>query len=1689
MAVRIFLPGRGAVNLDAEQAGILNVAIPELGGLGQVTQDDIDASAVPKSYSDERDIRFYDATATYNTNEYVIHMNRVWFATADGVTGVEPSSTATQWAELTRENIFLNVDGDTGTIIADMAEDTLTISGGMGISTSASNDDDTLTVNLNAEIDDLTDVDTTTTTPEMNNVLQWDGTNWVPADISGTGFTILSDGATHVSATSAVTTIEVSGEGAVSAEVSSDTDSANLTISVADGTTSQAGLLPTADKTLLDDVRDGGYANADLSIDTSGTLLRLREAGANINTTELNNVLSLGNLSDVLSTISPRTDQILQWDGTQWDAVTLQPGDYEFPTAAGSDSVRLEPGDYFIQNRIRYRYTGITNSGITTRSVAAEAVIPQNILNSTEFERVGLQTAYHTFPITLETFLYRGDIVVHENIPYMFLGISTAGDGTISAADSLRVPPNTTISPDVLAANFLTLDTETNTTYELETSQATATDPVTVTLNASEGMDTAFDIAGTGSVTLTRSADGNVAVNGREPQAYTIPSGNPDETVTIYRGDVLIQDNVPYMWLGVGGPATALVAEDSKVIQTNSRITADFLAEHYLTLDSGDTTYTLATSQNAGENVVSIALDDGDTETTDSSINLIGGENISLERTDEGNIQITGVDVSTQHFPIYSSATLYELGDIIIYEFPTGSIQAEDATASPPIEAAPPVAAFLQMQFAGGSGPVPSGGRAAQEPIRSGQTGINAVSRDWKVPANSISVFHPWLQYSVNSIVDYEGALYRSLRDVLRTSDGNPLDPPSAAGTADWTLLDITDAAVINNSSVPELNGVSRQLWDRLNRVAIGYPLDSTMPTGVDNTADPVFVGAGANAQSVRALIDAAELTEPLRVWDSATTYAENDQVLHDGGSNVFSIYVAEQENTNVTPSLDNGANWHLVRGGIVSVRGPDDANPAGLSQNSTLSIQEGNGVNVARDGTTFTISQRASGHSDADNFGEGYAYSYFANFGFEERAQHEGIVGSRDVTAVITEVHRDDRGIRFVTETDISSATPSGGNNPYGFAVTDTPDRGDRTSLAPGATEDLIVYCTLDVPRNIYVSQVDPTIRNQADLETLFGVSEATPSRTGLSIGVNGFYTLMAHGHINPQYEPATWAREGNTDPIPETDNKLNNVSVWARASDTTTDIPDGHLGGVETWALQSSTDNVENTKLGALYAEPPGDDNINDGWLNPNIIRTTSDVSDLSDVNFTAPTDTSIQQVLSYDNTTDPANPVWVNADLDLPIGSRFRFSTTNATSNEVEITGFITDNDLETETFTTVRSANFNGVGGRLQFELARFMSQLTRTFSFAARPAWDQPWSDITSGNTARVTVQSEDDLFPAEHLETLVANTTNVTVDGNPRSRGTGNAWTLTYTDPTIVHPNSATLDGGSTDSIQVTATTNTGENDDSISSGVITWQSASFTNNARTFVSTRTFLQAYPNYVWVVRANGVNNTNSCVLSNFNFPNDGITTFAYTGNPATDITGHSQISIGNVGNVTFTTTNDIWNRDTALSADSLTATFVRPEGVTGSAYSVPLSRSQTGTPNFSYPLFYVLTSQGAAIPGSSTFASGTQVQAFTRIGTSQRDTRQLNFADLNIDVASATNVRTLWIAYPAALTAPISQTSTTTAPGNPPSTVTTSIPGTDRSTAQLTLVGASAPPTSAENYNWFRVNIPANVTYRLNSVSA
>ena len=114
--------------------------------------------------------------------------------------------------------MFLTINGDAGPdVTPDTHDDTIHILGGANIDTVGGDGvggaRNTLTIDWSANIDDLGDV--LADNPTDGYFLQWNGTAWVPAEVTGSGYTILSDGTTTVEVTTARQTIEVTGTGPV----------------------------------------------------------------------------------------------------------------------------------------------------------------------------------------------------------------------------------------------------------------------------------------------------------------------------------------------------------------------------------------------------------------------------------------------------------------------------------------------------------------------------------------------------------------------------------------------------------------------------------------------------------------------------------------------------------------------------------------------------------------------------------------------------------------------------------------------------------------------------------------------------------------------------------------------------------------------------------------------------------------------------------------------------------------------------------------------------------------------------------------------------------------------------------------------------------------------------------------------------------------------------------------------------------------------------------------------------------------------------------------------------------------------------------------------------------------------------------------------------------------------------------
>ena len=83
------------------------------------------------------------------------------------------------------QNVFATLNSDAGNVTADSTTDAITFAGAGSVSTGI-----TLTITGSTpslSIDDLTDVDTTNTTPVAGNVLKWDGSKWSPGTDATTG--------------------------------------------------------------------------------------------------------------------------------------------------------------------------------------------------------------------------------------------------------------------------------------------------------------------------------------------------------------------------------------------------------------------------------------------------------------------------------------------------------------------------------------------------------------------------------------------------------------------------------------------------------------------------------------------------------------------------------------------------------------------------------------------------------------------------------------------------------------------------------------------------------------------------------------------------------------------------------------------------------------------------------------------------------------------------------------------------------------------------------------------------------------------------------------------------------------------------------------------------------------------------------------------------------------------------------------------------------------------------------------------------------------------------------------------------------------------------------------------------------------------------------------------------------------
>ena len=171
-----------------------------------------------------------------------------------------------------------------------------------------------VTFNLNAIIDNLNDVDTTTSAPSINEVLTWDGSNWVPAVIPAEANTASNQNTAGVGVFVQKTgaDLEFRGINAGSAKVTVTNDVGNNEIDI-----------DIVDAQIDHDSLSGYVANEHVDCSTI-TLIAgtgLSGGGTICNDRTFNLDAEINDLTDVDTTsLAPSANDVLTWDGTKWMA-------------------------------------------------------------------------------------------------------------------------------------------------------------------------------------------------------------------------------------------------------------------------------------------------------------------------------------------------------------------------------------------------------------------------------------------------------------------------------------------------------------------------------------------------------------------------------------------------------------------------------------------------------------------------------------------------------------------------------------------------------------------------------------------------------------------------------------------------------------------------------------------------------------------------------------------------------------------------------------------------------------------------------------------------------------------------------------------------------------------------------------------------------------------------------------------------------------------------------------------------------------------------------------------------------------------------------------------------------------------------------------------------------------------------
>lgn len=236
------------------------------------------------------------------------------------------------------QNVFSQIDADAGSISASTPTSTVTIAGGTDVTTNIVGN--TLTINGSTptlSINDLTDVDTTNTTPVAGNVLKWDGAKWSPGlDATTGGGGTDADTLDGQDSTYFLNYNNLQNTPTIPADISDLTDTTTLLF---DKTFSSLTGTPTTIAGYgITDAFDGVFGSL-TSVPTTIAGYGITDAVVNFAdlgtkpttisgygiTDALSTSSNLSALADV-DTTAPATGQALVWDGDSWGPDTVSGG-------------------------------------------------------------------------------------------------------------------------------------------------------------------------------------------------------------------------------------------------------------------------------------------------------------------------------------------------------------------------------------------------------------------------------------------------------------------------------------------------------------------------------------------------------------------------------------------------------------------------------------------------------------------------------------------------------------------------------------------------------------------------------------------------------------------------------------------------------------------------------------------------------------------------------------------------------------------------------------------------------------------------------------------------------------------------------------------------------------------------------------------------------------------------------------------------------------------------------------------------------------------------------------------------------------------------------------------------------------------------------------------------------------------